>query len=385
MSGPHTFLFAGGGTGGHIYPALAIAEQVRARNSVVRTIILCSERPLDAQILRAEEAIYRVIPAKPLSVRPKALLGFAASWGASIRAARTAIAQARAGGGTCEMVAMGGFVAAPCAQAAKVSSVPLTLVNMDAVPGKANRWVAKRADRVLTTVSVVGKYADRARDRWSLVGPIVREEARPAGDAAACRAQLGLDPAMPTLLVTGASQGARSINRLIVRLVQQHVQFKDWQIIHQTGSGDEEPIRAAYQGAGVRALVKPYFEAMGACWGAADFALSRAGAGSVAEAQASRTPTVFMPYPYHRDQHQRFNAQPLEAAGGAIIATDHIDETLNASGEESPGAHVLKLLGSPQILREMRQALEKLGPADGASKIAEILLSSKAGQTPNRG
>ncbi len=383
MSGPHTFLFAGGGTGGHIYPALAIAQQIRARNPSARTIILCSERPLDTQILRAEQAIYRVIPAKPLSVRPKALLGFAASWGASIRAARSAISQARSGGGTCEMVAMGGFVAAPCAQAAKVSEVPLTLVNMDAVPGKANRWVAKRADRVLTTVPVVGKYADRARDRWTLVGPIVREAARPPGDAAHCRATLGLDPALPTLLVTGASQGARSINRLIARLVQQHAEFKAWQIIHQTGSGDDEAIRSAYQAAGVRALVKPYFDAMGACWGAADFALARAGAGTVAEAQASRTPTIFMPYPYHRDQHQRFNAQPLESAGGAIIATDHIDETLNASGEGSPGAQVLKLLGSPEQRRKMRQALEKLGPGDGAATIADILLSSGAGQTSN--
>jgi UDP-N-acetylglucosamine:LPS N-acetylglucosamine transferase len=385
MSPTRTFLFAGGGTGGHIYPALAIAEQLRAMDSAIRTIVLCSERPLDAQILRSQEAIYRVIPAKPPSVRPKALLGFAASWGASIRAARSAISQCRSGGGECEMVAMGGFVAAPCAQAAHVSEVPLTLVNMDAVPGKANRWIARRADRVLTTVPVVGKYADRARERWTLTSPIVRAEALPPGDAAQCRTVLGLDPSKPTLLVTGASQGARSINRLAVRLAQEHPEFKQWQIVHQTGPGDDESIRAAYQQAGVPALVRPYFDSMGACWGAADLALARAGAGSVAEAQASRTPTVFMPYPYHRDQHQRFNALPLEAAGGAIIATDHIDESLNASGEGSAGMHVLKLMGERDRLLSMRRALEKIGPADGASKIAGLLLSSWTGRSASRG
>ncbi len=376
-----TFLFAGGGTGGHIYPALAIAEEIRARDNTFRTIVLCSERPLDTQILRAEEAIYRVIPAKPPSVRPKALLGFATSWGASIRAARSAISQCRSGGNECEMIAMGGFVAAPCAQAAHVSDVPLTLVNMDAVPGKANRWIARRADRVLTTVPVVGKYEEKARERWTLTGPIVRAKARPPGDAAHCRTLLGLDPQRPTLLVTGASQGARSINRLAVRLAQGLAELKSWQIIHQTGQGDDEAIRAAYEQAGVKALVRPYFDAMGQCWGAADLALARAGAGSVAEAQASRTPTIFMPYPYHRDQHQRFNARPLEVAGGAIITTDHIDESLNTSADGSAGDHVLKLVRDPARLAAMRHALEKLGPSDGAAQIADILLKSWSGQT----
>lgn len=379
MSGTRVFLFAGGGTGGHIYPALAIAEELKARaGDSVRIIVLCSDRAIDAQILRQEKTNYRAIPARPLSARPKALIKFAVSWGAAIRAARQAIAQAqRLGDGTprVELVAMGGFVAAPCAQAAQVSGVPVTMINMDAVPGKANRWIARRAQRVITSAAVVGRAAERASG-WTLVPPIVRAAARPPGDAATCRTQLGLDPATRTLLVTGASQGARSINRLLVRLIaDQRKAFDGWQVVHQSGAGDDEATKAAYDAAGIRAVVKPFFDPMGVCWGAADLAISRAGAGSVAEAWASHTPTVFLPYPYHRDQHQRFNAMPLEQAGGAITCTDHIDEVINQTRERGPGRSLLELMADAPRRDAMRRALQKLGPADGAAKIAAILLT----------
>lgn len=400
--GGRVILFAGGGTGGHIYPALAIITELqrlaRSASGAVTPIacmVLCSDRAIDAEILgRAAPAMgigYRPIPAKPFSPRPKALLRFAKSWGTAIRAVKDVIADARrrvGAAGSVELVSMGGFVAAPCVKAARLSDLPISLVNMDALPGKSNRWASRRAGRVFTSAGVVGKMATTAAQRWIRVPPIVRPEAIAPGDHAACRTMLGLDPARQTLLVTGASQGARSINRLMEMLaVGEGTRLAEsgWQVIHQTGAGEEEAMRLAYKAAGIKARVEPFFESMGACWGAADLAVARAGAGLVAEAWANRVPTIFMPYPHHKDQHQRHNAIPLETINGAVIAQDLIDPTLNAKRPMGPGQQVLELIRNPARLAAMRAVLTKLGPADGAAQIAKGLLTGTVGAGPNMG
>jgi UDP-N-acetylglucosamine--N-acetylmuramyl-(pentapeptide) pyrophosphoryl-undecaprenol N-acetylglucosamine transferase len=357
------YVFAGGGTGGHIFPALAIAERLRARGPA-RCLFLCSDRPLDAQILSREREHFRVIAAKPFGVRPRALVRFITSWGPSVREARRALAERRRSGEDVRMVAMGGFVAAPCVQAARAERVPVLLVNMDAVPGKANRWVARHAARIITSTTVPG-------ETWPQVPPIVRSAATAAGDPGRCRAALGLVPSKTTLLVTGASQGARSINSMLAELARREpAAFRGWQVIHQTGAGEDEAVQTAYEAAGIPALVRPFFDAMGQAWGAADLAVSRAGAGSVAEAWANRVPTVFLPYPYHKDQHQRFNAAPLVDAGGAVLADDLIDPARNIGGA---GKALLELMASAERRAALRAALTRLGPADGADRIAAAL------------
>lgn len=365
-----TFIFAGGGTGGHIFPALAIHEQLQElAGDKARSLFVCSSRPLDAEILRREGVPFRIIPARPFSVRPIPLVRFVWTWGGALRAARQVIREA---GANAHIIAMGGFVAAPVARAAAVERAPVTLVNMDAVPGKANRWVASMAQHVFTSAPVPARY----QRRWRAVPPIVRNSAIAGMPPPQCRAALGLDPARLTLLVTGASQGARSINRLLIRLVRDRPELlRSWQIIHQTGAGEDAAVRDTYAAAGIPALIQPFFEHMGPAWGAADLAVSRAGAGSVAEAWANHTPTLFLPYPYHRDQHQRHNAQPLEAVGGAVIATDRIDEHANA-GPAGPGAILDALIRDAPRRDRMRAALRGLGPADGARRIAVELLRS---------
>lgn len=362
--GPRVFLFAGGGTGGHIFPALAIYEQLAARGPT-RAVFLCSDRPLDGRILGREHVHYRSIPAKPFGVRPRALLRFVRSWGPAVRSSRMVIQDRRRAGEEVTVVAMGGFVAAPVVHAAKAEGVPVLLVNMDAVPGKANRWIARRVERVVTSTPVPG-------EPWAQVPPIVRAAAKADKDAAACRGALGLDPAVRTLLVTGASQGARSINDLLRHMLGERPElFAGWQVIHQTGAGEDATVKEAYEAAGVRALVKPFFERMAEAWGAADLAVSRAGAGSVAEAWANAVPTLFMPYPFHKDQHQRYNARPLEAAGAAIIADDLVEPGANAAGA---GQALAELLSDEDRREALRSGLRDLGPADGAARIAEMLL-----------
>ncbi|MCC6661842.1 MAG: glycosyltransferase [Phycisphaerales bacterium] len=379
---------AGGGTGGHLYPGLAIKEQLEAI-APARCVFLCSTRPLDAEILGREGVEFDAIPAAPMSLRPRGLLRFARSWGRSVRAARTVIRREAAGGAPVHLVAMGGFVAAPCVQAARAERCTVTLVNLDAVPGRANRWIARHAARIVTSTPV-------ADESWPVVPPIVRKAAINSMPKPECRTALGLAPDLPTLLVTGASQGARSINRLMMALLARErgafgypaapsriqdrhgVAGYPWQVIHQTGRGEDDAVRAAYTGAGVPALVQPFFDRMGLAWGAADLAVSRAGAGSVAEAWASRVPTVFLPYPYHRDQHQRFNARPLEAAGGAVIATDRIEESANLPGA---GRVIVELMKDAAARSEMGAALARLGPVDGAQRVARLLLAGN--ETPH--
>lgn len=362
-SAGRVFVFAGGGTGGHLFPALAIAEHLRLIDPRTRCVFLCSRRPLDADILRQAGVSFAPIPALPLGLRPPALARFIGSWGGAVRAARSAIRGARRGGTTVELVAMGGFVSAPAARAARAERVPVTLVNLDAVPGKANRWVARGARRVLTATPVAGRS-------WMLVGPIVRPAALAPAPSGACRRHFGLDPGIPTLLVTGASQGARSINDLLIRLADQGA-LAGWQVIHQTGAGDRDRVSAAYARSGVAAAVHEFVADMGRAWGAADLAVSRAGAGSVAEAWANGVPAVFLPYPHHRDGHQRENAAVLSRVGAAVVAEDAIDAEANAEG----AGRIIRDLARDAGRREaMRAAFASLGRADGAARAAHILL-----------
>ncbi len=367
-----TFIFAGGGTGGHLFPGLAIAEQLAARcgRASVKAVFACSTRPLDAEILRAQAVEFEPIPAEPFGVSPRRLLKFAGAWGGSVRAARALLRRAAASGPV-HLVAMGGFVAAPCVQGARAERVPVTLVNLDAVPGRANRWIARHAQAIFSSAEVTDPG-------WTIVPPIVRLQAVPPGPPEHCRERLHLDPGRSTLLVTGASQGARSINDFLMAMVgRSRETFAGWQVVHQTGKGESDRVREAYRAAGVPALVAPFLDDMGAAWGAADLAVSRAGAGSVAEAWAAGVPTIFMPYPYHRDQHQRVNARPLEQRGAAAICTDVIDGAANA---EQCGPLLAELLTSRAARDRMRGALRALGPADGAGRIAGALLESARAQ-----
>jgi UDP-N-acetylglucosamine--N-acetylmuramyl-(pentapeptide) pyrophosphoryl-undecaprenol N-acetylglucosamine transferase len=386
MDTTRTFIFAGGGTGGHLFPGLAIAQAIAgARGSGgtgvpslhTHCLFLCSTRPLDSRILAAEGADFRTLPAQPPGLHPRRLARFLANWGSSVRLARQVIREHKARGPV-HLVAMGGFVAAPAVQAARVERIPITLINLDAVPGRANRWIARHARRsaraggagVLTAAPVSAPYA---RD-WKPIPPIIRREAVASRPAAECRHALGLDPARPTLMVTGGSQGARSVDDFMAAFARNHAAaLGRWQVIHQCGADGEEPLRGVYASLGIPALVQPFVSRMADWWGAADLAVSRAGAGSVAEVWANRVPTLFLPYPFHRDQHQRSNAQPLVDAGGAAIATDLVDPARNL---ETAGPVLRALASDPTRRAAMRAALLRLGPADGADRAAMALLSA---------
>jgi UDP-N-acetylglucosamine--N-acetylmuramyl-(pentapeptide) pyrophosphoryl-undecaprenol N-acetylglucosamine transferase len=372
-----TFVFAGGGTGGHLYPGLALARALElAAPRKPRIVFVSSDRPLDAEILGKQGVEFVVSPAAPVGATPRKIAKFVARWGRSVRENRALLRRLRgeAGGDAVHVVAMGGFVAAPAAMAARAERVGVTLVNLDAVPGKANRWISRRAQRVFTTARVRVHTGSAAG--WVEVPPIVRREAVNSAPKSACRERLGLDPARPTLMVTGGSQGARSLNDFVSVFAgdaEGRAALAGWQVVHQTGKGHEEAVRLAYASAGVPAVVSAFADDMAAWWGAADAAVARAGAGNVGEVWANKVPTLFLPYPYHRDEHQRFNALTLEEAGGVIIGKDLIDAGKNV---EALGPSLAEMLRSEERRRAMRSGLVKLGAADGAVRIAKGLLEA---------
>ncbi len=366
-----TLIFAGGGTGGHIYPALAIAGAARALAPHTRAIFVCSRRPLDAEILRERNEPFEPSPAEPFGVRPRTLFRFVRAWGPAVAHARRLIQTARETGAV-RIITTGGFVAGPMARAAQLEGADLTMVNLDAVPGRANRWIARRASRSFTSARV-----DPMPRGWTQIAPIVRPDAISPLPAQTCRESLGLSPAQPVLLVTGGSQGAQSINRLLLAILEREpalLTVPGWQVVHQSGKSDTDTLTAAYAKAGVRALVRPFFHDMGPLWKSAELAICRSGAGNIAEIWASKTPALVLPYPYHADDHQRANAVPLRDARGVAIATDLIDPSKNFHTHRPALADLLLNAASRA---DMRRALEALGPADGAAAIARAITTTQ--------
>ncbi|TVQ30621.1 MAG: UDP-N-acetylglucosamine--N-acetylmuramyl-(pentapeptide) pyrophosphoryl-undecaprenol N-acetylglucosamine transferase [Phycisphaeraceae bacterium] len=369
------FIFAGGGSGGHLYPGLAIAERLAERDPDAESLFICSDKPLDARLLAAEGVAFRPIPARPFSPRPVALLRLLRQWGTCVRLSRQAIRELRREKLEVHVVAMGGYAAAPVVQAARVEGIRVTLVNLDATPGKANRWIARHAAQRFTSAPIAGQSAD-----WSVVPSIVRRAAIATATKEECRRSLGLDPSLPTLLVTGASQGATSINAFMAALaMDQPGLFTGWQVYHQSGEGKgtagPQDLLAAYESAGVRAVIEPFCHDMASAWGGADLAVSRCGAGNVGEVWANAVPTLFLPYPFHRDQHQKHNARPLVEVGGAELVEDLIDSQKNLM---YAGAALAALLSDAVRRDRMRAALRGLGPADGADRVSAALLAPEA-------
>lgn len=365
MSVTPTIVFAGGGTGGHIFPSLAILERLRRQQPDLAALFLISNRPLDRQILSKQEVACQALPAEPWSWNPIRWPEFFQAYKQSVSLASNLLAQVNAK----VLVAMGGYVSAPAAAAAREARIPCALVNLDAVPGKANRRLAGQANQVFSV------YPTPVLPSATPIGlPLRRSSIGPA-DKAVARQMLGLDPQRETIFVTGASQGAQSLNRMMIEL-STHTQVRkalaDWQILHQSGDKDVEALEEAYAKAGWTAKVLPFCDPMGPAWACATIAISRCGAGSVAEVWANAVPTLFFPYPYHKDQHQKLNAEPLTHAGAAILMTDHIDPLANA---KHLGPRLLALMKNDTHRYQMADQMRRNQPPDGAAVVADWIMS----------
>ena len=329
---------------------MAIIEQLKKLADKVSTHIVCSERRIDSAILESVHVEFSTIPATSPSGGVRGVIRFVKNWGASVRGVRGVIQDLKQGCDEVVVVSMGGFVSAPSAMAARAEKCALVLVNLDAVPGKANRWIGKRANRAFTAARVVGD--DGRFGSWIETKPIVRSfEGR--RDETRAHNEFGLDVDRKTLLVTGGSQGARSVNQFMVAFAKGNVEaFEGWQVLHQVGGGgDGEEVALGYREAGIHAVAVEYIEEMGAALVAADLAVGRCGAGTVGECWAAGVPGVFMPYPFHKDEHQKHNAAVLVEARAAVVCDDLIDASKNVAAH---GGRLAEILSDDDRLESMR-------------------------------
>ncbi len=360
-----TILFAGGGTGGHIYPNLAIAERLsEAKPASLQAHFLVSDRAIDAQVLSKTDVPFTPLPARPLTLHPLRVPAFIQGWFKSIDAVTKLIAQLQ----PAAMVATGGFVSGPAVVAANRAGVPVFLVNLDAVPGRANRMLASRAVERFTV------YESRDLPGAKRIGLPLRRSAVGPVDKGQARAKLGLDPDKETILVTAGSQGAQTVNRMMIQMVSMTQPRRElsqgWQVLHLSGQADVEACKKAYDQAGIPNQVAAFCHHMGLAWRSASIAISRAGAGSVAEAWANAAPTIFLPYPFHKDQHQKLNAAPLVQMGSAMLFDDLIDGDKNARRVHAP---LMALMKNESRRQHMAELLMKHRPEDGAAAVAKAI------------
>ncbi|MBL7152821.1 MAG: UDP-N-acetylglucosamine--N-acetylmuramyl-(pentapeptide) pyrophosphoryl-undecaprenol N-acetylglucosamine transferase [Phycisphaerae bacterium] len=366
--GDRSFLFGGGGTGGHIYPAIAVAERLIELDPGANVRFLCSGREIDSRILGQSGFDYTPLPMRGFSFRPSRLADSFSSFIKSYRIARAAIAESK----NPVVIGIGGFASGPSCSAAHKLAVPIFILNVDIVPGRANKIVAWWADEVFVQFEDTREHFPKIKAKVSVVGcPLRKGFDNPQPGRAV--EQLGLDAGKKVLLVTGASSGAANINDAVCRLLEKLDAFADdWQIVHLAGGRDFERIESRCEGAKIVHKVVAYYDDMPGLLAAAHLVIGRSGAVSVAEYAAAGLPSICMPYPYHKDRHQYLNAGKLVEAGAGVIVEDLPDAKERAEGlwEE-----LRELMRNGSKRAEMAGNCAEMAGVDAASRIAERLLN----------
>ena len=311
MSEKSQVYIACGGTGGHLFPGLAVAQQLIRRNCAITLIV--SEKDVDDQALQNVWDMDTVtLPA--VGFDGKNHFKFASASYKAYRLAKKMFKDRPPEA----VLAMGGFTSGPPIMAARSMKALTYLHESNAIPGRANRWLAYAVTRVFIGFGHAESQFHGCE--ISDIGTPVRPQFTPR-DASQARTALGLDPARPVLLIMGGSQGATAINELLIKSLPHFLeQFPELQYIHLTGVNDEDRVRQAY-GEKMRGgyIVKAFHAEMEIALAAATVAISRAGSSSLAELAAMRVPPVLIPYPAATDNHQLHNAREYEKTGAAKV------------------------------------------------------------------
>jgi UDP-N-acetylglucosamine--N-acetylmuramyl-(pentapeptide) pyrophosphoryl-undecaprenol N-acetylglucosamine transferase len=365
-----SYFFAGGGTGGHIYPAVAVAEQIRKLDADSRIHFFVSGRDIDKHVLSKTNFEYTVLPAVGLSVRPDKFWRFCRMFCASSKIASEAIRKSTKP----VVIGVGGYVAGPVCWAAHRLKAPVMLLNVDIVPGRANKLIARWAERIYVQFEDTAEYFGVHKRKVVVTGCPLRDSFENPNPERA-KEELGLDKNKKILLITGASSGSQNINRTVCSLLDKLAVYADnWQIVHLTGRANFEEVKAGYANAKIYNKVVDYWDDMAGLLAAADLLIGRSGAVSVAEYAAAGVPSICMPYPYHKDVHQYLNAGKLVEVGAAIIVDDVGDDK---DRREWLWEELEPILKDDKIRREMREGCKLVGKKDSAKKIAEALLAER--------
>lgn len=348
-----------GGTGGHFFPGLAVAEELRHRGC--RVTLMVSPKDVDQQAI-ASIAGMGVVTLPAVGLSRGGRISFLAGFCKSYLLARRLFARQRPD----LVLAMGGFVSAPPVLAGKGCGAKIFIHESNSIPGRANRWLARWVDGAFVYFSAAQPRLQAKRVEVS--GMPVRPQFVHPITSAKARMALGLNPNTPVLLIMGGSQGASKVNEVVMGALPLLRQAApDLQFMHLTGARDLEKVRACYHAHRVPALVRAFFDEMGVALAAADAAVSRAGASSLAELAARRVPAVLIPYPTAADNHQHFNARAFTEGGAARMMQQE-------SAMPGPLSREILQLLDPSKRSAMQQALAAWHAPEASAQIAEKIL-----------
>jgi UDP-N-acetylglucosamine--N-acetylmuramyl-(pentapeptide) pyrophosphoryl-undecaprenol N-acetylglucosamine transferase len=346
-------LLAGGGTGGHIFPALALADAIRKAEPDADVRFVGTARGLETKYVPAAGYPLELVPSAQVTGRGlwRGLTGMATG----LRGIWVARGQLQAHRPDL-VIGVGGYASVGAVAAAVTLGIPTALLEPNARPGRANRLLGRFASRVFVAFEDAIPFFPAGRAL--LTGRPVRA---PSCDRVGTLPPLRRADGVTKLLVTGASQGARSVNRAICAALPRLARIAGLEITHQTGAAGLDETRAAYQAAGVRADVAAFFDDLPERMARADLVVARAG-GTVAEICVAGVASVLVPYPFAADDHQMANARELERHGACVVVPD-------AEAAELLGDEVVSLLGDPARRARMAAAARSRARPDAARDI----------------
>ncbi len=355
-----TVLFAGGGTGGHLFPGIALAEEFKQRDPEVKIVFAGTRRGLEARVIPEIGyplvflRVQGLVGVKGLK-RLKALFNFPKA----VIQALILLVRYR----PTLVVGLGGYASAPVLLAAMVAGLPWVLQEQNAYPGLVNRLLAPFAGAVFIAF-------DKAREKLKSrkvydYGNPLRAHLQP--NEAAIKENS--DSAGFNILVVGGSQGARVLNQVVPQAVAALVgQYPDLQIVHQSGKHGFAEVKRAYADSNCQVEVKEFINDIGSCYLAADLVICRAGALTLAELAELGKAAILVPFPYAAHDHQLFNARAFAEKGAAIVQVES-EFTVTSLRDE-----IERLKNNPEILKEMGQTASELARPQARAEIVKQCL-----------
>jgi len=358
---PIRVVIAGGGTGGHLFPGIAIAEEVLSRNDRSDVLFIGTGNAFEQSVLGQKGFKLAAITIQGLKNRGivnqvKALMMMPASLVAS-----GSILKAF---GPDLVLGVGGYSAGPVVAAAWLKGIKTALQEQNILPGITNRWLSRITDRLY--LSFTGTRGMEHAKRALVTGNPVRQEFLVALSSRQQASEAALKATAPfTVLIAGGSQGAHAINQAMQSAMEHLSESGCCHFIHQTGADDEEMMKASYANSNAGNTVKAFFKDMARQYQAADLVVCRAGATTVAEVTALGKPVIFIPFPYAADDHQRLNAESLVQEGASEMI---LEQELNGN---MLAQRIEYYAGAPEELARMGARAALLGRPHAARAIVE--------------
>jgi UDP-N-acetylglucosamine--N-acetylmuramyl-(pentapeptide) pyrophosphoryl-undecaprenol N-acetylglucosamine transferase len=371
MQSPLKIIFAVGGTGGHLFPAIAIAQEFMTRNCENRIIFLGTGKPIEVSVLSQYGFVSKKISAEGIKGRglfrqARAMLIMVRGIFQSIRVLKSDKPDL--------VVGMGSYSAVPVVLAAWLNHIPVVLCEQNILPGIANRVLSRIADRVC--ISFKGTLGNLPKSKIKFTGNPVRTEIlQAAGNEKDLKEQF-------TILILGGSQGAHGINMAVIDALETFKEAEKIFFIHQTGEYDENMLRTAYTKKQIPCEVRAFFKDMKRIYERADLIVCRAGATTVAEVSALGKPAIFIPFPHAADNHQVLNARIFcEAGASEMIYEKELTGKLLAE-------KILNLAKNRRQLEKMAKISASFGNPDAAMNVVDecfqVVRNSKGILTNNK-